>query len=254
MDKIVLPASHPFEGIAAKLNRSNENINNLQLEIARFFDDSEYPLLSDKDGKVVREALDYHESRPIPPRFSVLAGEIIHHLRSCLDHIVWHFSDTTYREKRGNISFIGFPILKEPPTPTNVFTKYERKIKGIRNPRVLALIKQLQPYGRPDPLDSLLLAIHNLDIIDKHRELVIVLSYGAIKFPINVWQRYADYRSGVPGTSPVDLADELQKNAEIVPQIAFSEFRRGEPEIVIQGLGEMHNHVIKVVEAFDGFL
>jgi hypothetical protein len=59
----------------------------------------------------------------------VLSGEIIHHLRSCLDHVVWHFSDDTYRRK--HVTHVQFPILKTRPTPADVFNKYERKVKGI---------------------------------------------------------------------------------------------------------------------------
>jgi hypothetical protein len=254
MNKIVLPLSHPFAGIGAKLNRSHENICNLESEIARFFQDSKYPVLSEDNQKIIPEAVEYLYKLIIPPRFSVLSGEIIHHLRSCLDHLVWHFSDAAYREEKGNIRFIEFPILKEPPTPTNVFARYERKIKGITSTGVLDLIKRLQPYNRPAPSESLLLAIHDLDIIDKHRALVIVLSSGALKFPIDLWQRYVSHECGVPGSSPVDLMGEFKNRGEILPQIAFSDFCGGESEIVVQALTGMHNYVIKIVEGFDKFL
>jgi hypothetical protein len=44
----------------------------------------------------------------VPPRFSVLAGEIVHHLRSCFDHVTWNFSvGATPEHKR--IDFPGRP-------------------------------------------------------------------------------------------------------------------------------------------------
>ena len=69
--------SEPFDGIAEKLQRSNENIRNLEIEIARFFQDSKYPILSNDNQQVIPEALEYHNNCPVPLRFSVLSGEII---------------------------------------------------------------------------------------------------------------------------------------------------------------------------------
>ena len=62
MNKITLPPSHPFAGIAEKINRSYENIGNLQGEIARFFDDSEYNRLADDDLKIIPDLGDHFKS------------------------------------------------------------------------------------------------------------------------------------------------------------------------------------------------
>jgi len=72
-----------FAGIAEKLKRSEENIYNLNSEIERFFEESDYPVLPENDRKTLLKAIEYHKNLVIPPRFSVLAGETIHHLRSC---------------------------------------------------------------------------------------------------------------------------------------------------------------------------
>jgi hypothetical protein len=253
MGKIVVPASHPFAGITEKLNRSNEDIHNLQAEIARFFQESEYPVLSHDNKKVIPEAVEYHSKREVPLRFSVLAGEVIHHLRSCLDHIVWHFSDPQYR--RDHERFIDFPILEERPTPANVFTKYERKIKGIRDSRVIELIERLQPYnGGVDSPNIFLLAIHKLDIIDKHRALVIVTSTGAFEFPLDLMDRNLAHERGTLNDTSFDFVAEFQSKGKLIPQVAFSDFVWGESEPVVQALGGMHNRVIGVVSQFDKFL
>ncbi len=253
MNKIVLPESHPFSGIAEKLNRSHQNILNLEAEIARFFQESEYPVLSKDNKQVIAEAVEYHSKRPIPLRFSVLSGEIIHHLRSCLDHIVWHFSAPDYRKK--NITAIQFPILEERPTPANVFTKYERKIKGIRDSRVRELIERLQPYnGGVDSPNIFLLAIQKLDIIDKHRALVIVASTGAFEFPIDLMERNAAHERGALGDASFDFVAEAKRHGKLIPQVAFSDVVWGEPEPVVQALMGMHNYVIKIVAEFDKFL
>ena len=104
--------AHPLDGIQEKLNRADENIGNLNREIVSFFNDGPYPVLPDKDDGLFQEAVDYHSSRIIPQRFSVLAGEIIHHLRSCLDHLAWILSneEKRVRDPQG----IEFPIFPWP--------------------------------------------------------------------------------------------------------------------------------------------
>lgn len=78
-----------------KLARARENIEALDSEMERFFKESDYPVLPDDDYDTLMKALEYHQVRMVPPRCGVLAGEIIHHLRSCFDHIVWHSCTTS---------------------------------------------------------------------------------------------------------------------------------------------------------------
>jgi hypothetical protein len=75
-----------FDGIHEKLKRADENIVNLQAEVSRFFQECEYPVMPKVQDKEHTKALAYYKSMKIPLRFSVLSGEIVHHLRSCLDH------------------------------------------------------------------------------------------------------------------------------------------------------------------------
>jgi hypothetical protein len=158
-----------FEGIAEKLVRAEENLVNLDGEIADFFQKGDYPVLPEHDNELLLKAIKYHRNRTIPPRFGVLAGEIVHHLRSCFDHIVWHFSVGATDED----TWISFPVLREKPKNADGRKGFERKIERVNNPEVRSLIERLQPHNAPDPLDDPLLIIHHFDIVDKHRELVI---------------------------------------------------------------------------------
>jgi hypothetical protein len=161
---------HPFAGIATKLERADENIINLHNEIVRFFKGSKYPVIPKPNEQGWQEAVDYHRDLQIPKRFSVLAGEIIHHLRSSLDHIVWHFSSAEARRDHDNA--LEFPIYRNLPSKKEL-PGYQRKVQGISNSRVLTLIKDLQPYNRvPDVSDDPLLIVHDMDRFDKHRELM----------------------------------------------------------------------------------
>src|SRR6185369_15898895 len=176
-----------FSGIHERLIRANENIHNLDREVGRFIESGEYRVFSYEDKETLLKAVQYHKSRTVPLRFSVLAGEIIHHLRSCLDHVVWQFSGDWYR--RSNRSVIEFPIFETRPIKPKRIAAFNGKIRGISDPGALMLIERLQPYNATYSIDFPPLIIHKMDIIDKHRELVLCTTVGSIPFPIELLER-----------------------------------------------------------------
>jgi hypothetical protein len=131
--------AHPFSGIAEKLKRADQNIADLNSKIDAFIQGGKYPIIPDPGSESWKEVLDYHKAKPIPLLFSVLAGEIVHHLRSCLDHVVWHFSDSVQRGECQNV--IEFPIFSDEPMKKDKLALYARKVQAISNTNVLALIK-----------------------------------------------------------------------------------------------------------------
>ena len=204
--------NHPFAGITEKLKRADENIVNLKSEIDVFIQSGKYPVVPHANDKVFHEAVSYHRDRKIPLRFSVLVGEAVHHLRSCLDHIVWHFSDSSARAKPGSIEF---PIFEIQPSDKKEIERYARKIKGITNANVLRLIEEMQPYNvGADVANHLLLIIHNMDRWDKHRELVIVDSGVSLAIPTHMvdLQRMASlYAQGeLPPFQQIELAQGVE--------------------------------------------
>src|ERR1043166_6632176 len=126
--------SHPLAGVAKKLERADEGILNLHNEITAFFKECQYPTVPKPHTQGWQEAIDYHKALKVPNRFSVLSGQIVHHFRSCLDHVVWYFSSPTYRAKRENA--IQSPVFSK-PLSSDDRARYQRKIEGITNPRVL---------------------------------------------------------------------------------------------------------------------
>lgn len=237
--------SDPFDGINEKLKRAYENIRNLEAEISRFFKESEYPAIPNTDGESFRKAVAYHQQRSIPPRFSILAGEIVHHLRSCLDHVVWQFSAESYRLEHP--TRIEFPIFEKKPVEKTERSRYLGKVKGITNPDVLWNIEDLQPYNSPDPLNEELLILHKMDIVDKHRELVICHPISGLSIPAHFLDTYIRYQRGE--AAEAEMAD-LKKDMEIIPQISFAEFGNREGQFVTPGLLELADHVATLVRLF----
>jgi hypothetical protein len=251
--------NHPFVGIAEKLKRSHESILNLHLEIGAFFEGGKYPVIPDANSKEWQEALDYHRDLTIPRRFSVLSGEIIHHLRTCLDHIVWHFSSSHYRIEAENA--IEFPVFREEPLTKDKISRYERKVKGVTKPEILELIRKSQPYNRGgDPENDPICIVHDMDRFDKHRELVIVASRANLSFEsmprLEVARVLTKYSHGEPVTRAESvLAQEaVKKDAIVSPQIAFSQFGKRKDQLVVPVLLQLHEAIFKRIDLFEDLI
>jgi hypothetical protein len=242
---------HAFAGIAEKLKRADQNIVNLDSEIRVFLQSGQYPVLPKPNTQGWEEALAYHRDKPIPLRFSVLAGEIVHHLRSCLDHLVWHFSADTARAKPGSIEF---PIFEVEPSEKKEIARYAGKIKGITNTNVLRLIENMQPYkAGANIANHPLLIVHNMDRFDKHRELVIVDSGVSLTIPPHMveLQRMAElYTQGeLPSFQEIELAHAFH-DYMTTPGISFREFGKHRPYAIIRGLVQLRQAVGNAVSQF----
>jgi hypothetical protein len=257
MARLLLPLrpDHPFAGVIIRLHRADENITNLQLEIFRFFQECKYPVMPDTGDERWQEALNYHRSLPIPKRFSVLAGEIFHHWRSCLDHIVWICSSAAYRKSYENV--IQFPILAEVPNAKGV-EKFERQIGGIVNPsKIRDLILGVQPYelGTESP-NSFLKIVHDMDRFDKHRELLIVHSHGNLLLRPDASPEAVAALAAYTEKKLMSAAERgavfraLKEQGKVVPDIAFTEFGAGKNQSVIPSLQQLSDTMQKMVANF----
>ena len=240
---------HPFAGIAEKLKRAEQNIINLDSEISLFIQSGRYPVIPDQNSEEWKEALAYHRSKTVPLRFSVLAGEIVHHLRSCLDHIIWHFADAA-----GRATPIEFPVFKTEPMKQSEIDRYEGKIKGIKKAGVLYLISEMQPYkARADAANHALLIIHNMDRFDKHRELAIVDSSVEVDFstaPDELRRRALLFsQKKLPESEHLALGRAL-RDYKATPGVAFKEFGELNCYPMISGLRVLWNWVSEAVTGF----
>src|SRR5260370_12076112 len=116
---------------------------------------------------------------------------MVHHLLSLLAPVVWEFSNEAYR--RDHFRRIEFPVLEARPVDRDGISLYERKIQGVTDTIVRDLIERLQPYNAADPVDDPILILHKMDIIDKHRELVLCVATGARAVPV----------------APIEIASEM---------------------------------------------
>jgi hypothetical protein len=95
---------------------------------------------------------------------ALLAGDLIHNLRSVLDHLAWTLATVRSRDS-------DFPIRREPLTRKDGSSR-PSAIKGVTNKQVQDMVEAVQPYNRTNSAENPLWLLREFDIIDKHRLLL----------------------------------------------------------------------------------
>lgn len=168
-------SSHPnplLHGILAKFDRADESIQNLNTEINTYLRDT--PNLYETHRDFEKDGRDYvfrvRGNPNVPLRFPVIAGEIIHHLRSALDHLVVALAVSANQKV---LNTHQFPICRSADKFQKAVTS--GCIKGI-SASARDRIEKAQPYFQAKPDDYILTVLHELDIRDKHRVLLFAVA------------------------------------------------------------------------------
>ncbi len=174
-----------FENLYAKIERANNLLASLERESNAFFAEN-YRVASDLDQETQKYRFLASGNPVLPPQFSVLIGEIVYHLRTVLDHLIFVLAGG-----RGDPTRLTFPVCRS----EDQYQRAIRKgvVKGVPG-KAVQVIERLQPYQTsPDPEQAVLYQLHHLNIMDKHRLLLAVAAR-------------VDMRSG--GTFLVDTKEE----------------------------------------------
>ncbi len=108
-------------------------------------------------------------STPVDPALSLMLGDCIHNARSALDHLA--FQLTILNGASGEAaSKISFPACL---THGEFKNATRNKIAPFISALALAEIEKLQPYSTGDGVQDILWVLSQLDIIDKHRLLIV---------------------------------------------------------------------------------
>jgi hypothetical protein len=205
-------------------------------------------------------------SEPLPPQLLLLVGDVVHNLRSALDHLALELAIANFRPDPvpGDIErdseFPIFPYMTEAgefgeerffrtkrnspePAPGSGLSK----LRGI-DPDALRIIEGIQPYHRriafwEDPL----WVIHELDRIDKHRRLNVV-AYGIVQTIISKGD--IDVRK-MGHSGPVEDGTELLSfkssdpnvHADTTREISFGQGSPAEYEFVVPALARLREFV-----------
>lgn len=116
---------------------------------------------------------------PIPINLRILAGEVITHLRSALDHLVWQLALLDGKTPSNGSQF---PIFET----KNDFRKSVARYLSSISPEIREIIFDLQPFNLVNPKEHLLWILNRLANDDKHRLLTIVnINTVGIQIPLH---------------------------------------------------------------------
>ena len=164
-------ASSPYYLVQAKLTRAGEHLDALEAAIGEFLDSEPFRPRPGADTETEESVIRIQIVRAPPVvEWGVAIGDVLHNLRSFLDHLVWHLGGNP----PPNEDTSEFPIFLDR-------VKYRRQ--GIERvvgapPEAQAIIEDLQPFQRGheahlDPLWSL----YELSNADKHRLLHLSVAF-----------------------------------------------------------------------------
>ncbi len=263
--------AHPLDGCRAKIHRAEETLEVLNCEIAAFFNQSPppYNVIKQPQNNGLEYVFIAHGDPNPPLRFAVLAGEIIHHLRSGLDHLIHAL---VVRNGEPPTQRHQFPIC----TTAKAFKDAcdRGQIKGV-GAAAKKLIRSVQPFTTPTPDDTVLFVVSQYDNVDKHRLLVVVTTVvqleNTIKIGVDADIATSPERQGKTPTivglgdprprrlckegvvvftiRMAEPAPELTAEAQLVPELAFEKCGRVRfaPVIrMVKGLAAGTRHTIEM--------
>jgi hypothetical protein len=162
-----------LDGIRAKIQRVDELIKDLETDISSWLEENRrlYRTIHRADNDA-RQAILSIAGPPPPLRLSVAAGEIIHHLRSCFDHLIYQLVATTSGPPDAKLTrILQFPICDTAQEFERAVRR--RQIEGVSS-SATAEIERCQPYYHGvDVTKHPLWLLRELDNADKHRLLVV---------------------------------------------------------------------------------
>jgi hypothetical protein len=165
-----------LEGARAKLTRAQEHFDTLRTELASYASQNPVTFASQHNMETNQALLEYiytvDKLIPPPDHWSLLIGDLVHNLRSALDHGAWSLvcaeKGEDFAEQHAND--VSFPICSNPERFAKKFV-----VKQATAVQVEAL-RSAQPFiwqKQEIEIDALWV-LHRMSIVDKHRELHVV--------------------------------------------------------------------------------
>jgi hypothetical protein len=208
-------------------------------------------------------------TRPIPLRFAVMTGEVLHHLRSSLDHLV---TALVLHNNKIPTTRNQFPISVTEDAYKEEVKK--KRIAGISD-QAAGHIRMHQPFNSEDPEDNYLVPLHMLNNMDKHRLLLLAPAAAKLGSRIEIRNDPAALselglvpRTAIAGFSElrrIELTPALQHvwsiflaepdptfsaQAEIIIELAFPRYRSLDLASVREILTGMISAVSRLIDSF----
>ncbi|CAN0476869.1 unnamed protein product, partial [Phaeothamnion confervicola] len=169
-----------------------------------------------------------------------------------------------------------FPILRGPvtPSPQQLRAEVERRLKGARSTAIDEVIR-MEPFA--GGAGELLWQAHELDVADKHQDLLVAAIAFAVSFDTRAKMLWRMQRNPPPGGVPASIDDmpfaelfwnPLEKNIDVggtmcvIPKPPPGEPRDFDPRFQLAvaidapsvGIARLHEILPPMLDAVDGAL
>jgi hypothetical protein len=150
-----------LDAIGAKIKRAEKHIADYRAAIQSFKGTNPYEIVRQPEIKSAQIVYNVNRVDPVPLPIRAIAADVIQNFRTALDYLACAIvpapTTSTY-----------FPILKQAPTPDQIKTAFDGKIKGASQ-SAIDKIASLKPYKGGN---DVLWRLHELNKRDKHSLLV----------------------------------------------------------------------------------
>lgn len=164
-------SSVDLSGVYVKVDRAKAHLKDFDTQSRPIINACREALIRAYDEKQFEYVIRLDPSPEMPTVLSAIIGDAIHNLRVSLDHLAWQLviaaEETPNRDTR-------FPIRKVQPGPDGIGLSLPNIKPGI--PEVMRrVLDEVQPYKRKKSANHDLVTLNNLDIGDKHHQLIVAV-------------------------------------------------------------------------------
>jgi len=164
-----------LDGCYAKLARAEQLIQELDRVNRRFFRRNTPVAEIVKDSTTGRQRLIATNVKAPPVAHSIIVGDVLYNLRSCLDHLV-HQLIVAHTGREPAYRTYEFPVfLTEKKFDENI----NRLLRDVSPDGVLR-VRQVQPFTFARPTDTALYRLNELGLVDKHRLPLLAVIRGRV--------------------------------------------------------------------------
>lgn len=162
-----------FRGTKLKIERANQHIGELASAL-RFYLQTDFYRLSIEKNAEGSDVLTLETVGTLPPQVPLIIGDALHNLHSALDHLAYEIVASTGRTPSRQL-FFPFAGSRD----ELIETLHDGEIEAAAGRALIDLIVDtVRPYkGGNDALYGL----HRIDIVDKHKLLVPLVSIAALR-------------------------------------------------------------------------
>jgi hypothetical protein len=234
-----------------KVNRAERHFREVERIVDNYSQLRSYTIAHRTEGNENMHVYRLKVLRQPPPRLPLIVGDLVHNLRSALDHVASNVS-----KDRGS----SFPLSERdlwPDDPSTVvdqerlkreLAQWERLIKGLEDDAIAMFKKHMPGQNRPATSEYFngLGALAYLSNADKHRELVVLK--GVLENPVMTIGEFGiksrQPLSGVFEDNAVIFSHTREMQVEIRgPSAVLVGVRGGKDVGLVRYLQIMLNHI-----------